>query len=129
MTQLATQPYSPDDGREFVTYVRHLTKECARLQREGRVPADAGVNEFLDLLATIAGRVQVDVSSAGTSSASITTAIAMSSNEYKRNWALMGSVNSLLLILEMRGAVDLMRTDGAARVLTAVLRGTHTTNT
>jgi hypothetical protein len=126
MTQLATQPYTPADGQEFVTYVRHLNKECERLQAEGRIPADEAINDFLHLLASIATRVQADVRSAGGSTAPITTTVAMSASEYTKNWALIDSVNSLLLILEMRKAIDLMRTDGATRVMGAVLHGTHT---
>jgi hypothetical protein len=126
MTQLATQPYSPADGQEYVTYVGHLTEECHRLQLEGRIPGDQAINEFLDLLTAIAGRVRSDVRIAGASTAPLTTTISMTADEYKKNWALIDSVNSLLIILEMRGALDLMRTDGATRVMGAVLHGTHT---
>ncbi|MCW2544607.1 MAG: hypothetical protein JWM40_2159 [Frankiales bacterium] len=125
MPQLATQPYTPADGTEYVTYVGHLTKECGRLQQEGRIPGDQAINEFLDLLTSIAGQVRADVRSAGGSSVPLTTTVAMSADEYKKNWALIDSVNSLLLILEMRGAIDLMRTEGATRVMGAVLHGTH----
>jgi hypothetical protein len=122
VTQLVTQPYARADGQELVTYVGNLTQECARLQEEGRFPDDQPIRDFLHLLDTIAARIQSDLRTANGDS--LTTAIEMTKSEYQKNWAMIDVVNSLLFILEMRGALDLQRTEGADRVMGAIRHGT-----
>jgi hypothetical protein len=81
---------------------------------------------FLSLLDTFARQVKVDVNRAGGSRLPLRTSVSMSDLDYKNNWTLIVSMNALLLILEMRGATDLKRTDGASRVLAAIRKGEFT---
>jgi hypothetical protein len=48
----------------------------------------------------------------------------MTAAQHQRIWAMFDTLYPLLEILEMRGVVDLKRTDGVTRVIDALYAGT-----
>jgi hypothetical protein len=121
---MTTQPYLPADGREFLEYMPRVVSEMARLQNEGRVPDDEGVAGMLTFWRRATAQVRMDVSKAGASAAPITTSLPMSEGEYQRIWAMFDTVYPLLEILEMRGVVDMRRSEGVSRVVDALYQAT-----
>lgn len=117
---LTTQPYLPADGREFLDYMPGVIQEMARLQGEGRVPNDEGVEGMLMFWRRAAAQVRMDVSKAGASNQPITTSLPMTVGEYQRIWAMFDTIYPLLEILEIRGAVDMRRSEGVNRVVDAL---------
>jgi hypothetical protein len=126
MQTLVTQPYTPEDGREFLDYMQRIISEMARLQDEGRIPEDQGVDDLLAFWRSMTAQVGVDVRSAGGAHRPITTSVPMSQAEHQRTWAMFDTFYPLLRILEMRGAIDLTRTEGMTRVVNAIYQGTLT---
>lgn len=124
MEKLTTKPYLPAEGREFLEYMQHLLPEMDRLQREGRIPGDHGVDDLLAFWRLVTAHVRVDVDRAGpTSVTPITTSFAMTEAEHQRIWSMFDTLYPLLEILEMRGAVNLERTEGMTRVILALYQG------
>ncbi len=124
MATFASQPYQPQDAREFLEYMQRMMSEVARLQREGRVPDDAGTHSLLDFWRMMVTHVRSDV--AGVPAASktpITTSWEMSEAEYKRTWAHYDTILSLLEILDLRGAVKLEASPATMRVIQALYKG------
>jgi hypothetical protein len=124
MSTLTTQPYAPEDGREFLGYMQRMLPEMARLQDEGRVPSDQGVDDLLVFWRAVTAQIKVDVSKAGIAERPITSSLPMTEAEYQRTWSMFDTLYPLLRILEMREAVDLTRTEGMTRVVLAIYNGT-----
>jgi hypothetical protein len=125
MQKLTTQPYTPQDGREFLGYMTHMMSEMARLQTEGRIPADQGVDHLLDFWRSVTAQIKTDVSKVGPADQQpITSSVPMTDAEYQRTWSMFDTLYPLLRILEMREAVDLTRTEGMTRVVNAIYQGT-----
>ena len=124
MSTFTSQPYLPQDGKEFLDYMQHMMGEVARLQREGRIPDDPGTRTLLDFWRKMVSHVRTDVSKApAASTAPITTSWEMSESEYQRTWAQYDTILSLLEILDLRGAVKLETTPNVMRVITALYKG------
>jgi hypothetical protein len=122
-----TQPYLPADGREFLDYMELVMKSMVRLRSEGRVPDDQGMDVLLGFWNDVTEQVQKDVQRAGAASRRpITTSLPMTAAAHKRIWAMFDTLYPLLEILEMRGVVDLRRTDSVTRVIDALYAGTLT---
>jgi hypothetical protein len=120
----ASQPYQPADAKEFLDYMQRMMGEVSRLQREGRIPDDAGTNNLLDFWRMMVSHVRSDVGKASPSSTKpLTTSWEMSEAEYQRTWAHYDTILSLLEILDLRGAVKLEATPGTMRVIQALYKG------
>lgn len=125
MPTFTTQPYQPEDAAEFIDYMQRMMGEMLRLQHEGRVPDDVGMNHLLTFWRALTGQVRIDVAKVGAASKKpITSSLPMTEAEYKRNWAMYDTFLQLLQILDMRGAVNLEATDGVMRVIGAMYKGT-----
>ncbi|HEX3901007.1 MAG TPA: hypothetical protein VHW74_17800 [Mycobacteriales bacterium] len=124
MPKLVTQPYAPEDGREFVDYMRRMLSETERLQAEGRIPDDEGVDDVLVFWRAVTAQISLDLGNAGVASRRpITTGVTMTEAIHQRTWAVLDTLYPLLRIIEMRGAVDLTRTEGVTRVVNAIHQG------
>jgi hypothetical protein len=121
---LTTQPYLPDDGRQFLDYMRVVMKSMVRLRSDGRIPDDQGMDNLLAFWRSVTTQVKKDVDRAGTATRPITTALPMTATEHQRIWAMFDTLYPLLEILEMRGVIDLRRTDSVTRVIDALYAGT-----
>lgn len=122
--RFTTQPYLPADGQEFLTYMQVVMKSMDRLRADGRVPDDAGMDTMLAFWRTATAQVKKDVSQAGAAlQTPITTSLPMTAAEHQRIWAMFDTLYPLLEILEMRGVVDLKRTDAVTRVIDALYGG------
>lgn len=122
---LKSQPYLPSEGAEFVEYMDRVIPAVADLQAEGRVPGDEGIDNLLTLWRTVTAQVRSDVNAAGQgATAPITSTIPMTEAEFKQSSAMFETFYQLLRILEMRGAINLRRTDGVGTVAMAVYQGT-----
>ncbi|HWC35453.1 MAG TPA: hypothetical protein VG650_11590 [Mycobacteriales bacterium] len=120
-----TQPYLPDDGRQFLDYMQVVMKSMDRLRSDGRIPDDKGMETLLGFWGTVTRQVKVDVDRAGAvSRRPITSSLPMTAAEHQRIWAMFDTLYPLLEILEMRGVVDLKRTDSVTRVIDALYEGT-----
>ncbi|HVY10879.1 MAG TPA: hypothetical protein VHB18_12130 [Mycobacteriales bacterium] len=127
MQKLVTQPYAAEDGREFVGYMQRILDETTRLQAEGRVPDDDGVDDVLTFWRAVTAQINADLGNAGTASRQpITSAVPMTQDVHQRTWAVLDTLYPLLRIIEMRGAIDLTRTEGVTRVVDAIHRGALT---
>lgn len=127
MSLLKSQPYLPSEGTEFVGYMTRVSDGVTELKREGRVPDDPGVDKLLKLWRDITAQMKSDIRAAGPDAAHpITTAIPMTAAEHKQNMAMFETFYQLMRILEMRGALDLTRSDGVTRVVVAFMNGTIT---
>lgn len=126
MPTFTTQPYQPQDAKEFLDYMQRIMGEMARLQGEGRVPDDHGTNALLTFWRNVIAQVRTDVGNVGAASRKpITSSLPMTEAEYQRTWAMYDTFLQLLQILELRGAVDLDRgSEGAMRVINALYKGT-----
>jgi hypothetical protein len=119
-----TQPYVPDDGREFGQYMQVVMKSMDRLRTDGRVPDDPGMDTLLAFWRAVTTQVKKDVDRADSvSQRPITTTLPMTAAEHQRIWAMFDTLYPLLEILEIRGAVDLRRTEGVTRVIDALYGG------
>jgi hypothetical protein len=124
MSQFTTQPYQPEDGPAFIEYMEDLIWKTERLQDEGRIPNDDKVRDFLDFWRTVVHRIRTDLRSPETRPGKPrTTQISMTETEYKSVRGLLDPINSLIVVLEVAGAIELHRTDEAMRVVKAVYRG------
>jgi hypothetical protein len=122
---LKSQPYLPSEGAEFVEYMDRVIVEVAALQAEGRVPDDQGIDALLDLWRTVTAQVKTDVTRVGpTADTPMTSTIPMTEAEFKQSSSMFETFYQLLRILEMRGAINLRRTDGVGKVAMAVYQGT-----
>jgi hypothetical protein len=125
MGALTTLPYLPEDGPAFIEYMEDLIQKTAQMQDEGRVPRDDHVRDFLDFWRAVVHRVRTDLSSPNTRPETPrTTQIPMTESEYKSVRSLLDPINSLIVVLEVAGAIELHRTDAALRIVKAVYRGT-----
>ncbi|HVW80576.1 MAG TPA: hypothetical protein VHB69_06535 [Mycobacteriales bacterium] len=125
MSYLKSEPYLPTEGAEFLDYMDRVIEGVTELQREGRVPDEEGVDSLLDQWRMVTRHVRADVNAAGpTSVRPITTTIPMTAAEYQQSSSMFATFYQLLRILEMRGAIDLRRSDGVSRVAMAVYNGT-----
>lgn len=122
---LKSQPYLPSEGAEFVEYMDRVIVEVAALQAEGRIPDDQGIDSLLELWRTVTAQVKTDVKAAGPDAGSpMTSTIPMTEAEFKQSSSMFETFYQLLRILEMRGAINLRRTDGVGKVAMAVYQGT-----
>lgn len=127
MSTFTSQPYQPQDAKEFLDYMQRMFGEVARLQDEGRIPNDAGTNSLLTFWRTMVAHVRSDIGNVGASSKNpVTTSWEMTEAEYQRTWAHYDTILSLLEILDLRGAVKLEASPGVMRVITALYKGTLT---
>jgi hypothetical protein len=125
VSYLKSQPFLPSEGAEFVEYMNRVIPAVAGLQAEGRVPDDQGVESLLALWRTVTDQVKADINAAGADSSSpMTSTIPMTEAEFKQSSAMFETFYQLLRILEMRGAINLRRTDGVGTVAMAVYQGT-----
>lgn len=122
--RFTTQPYLPAEGRQFLDYMQVVMKSMDRLRDGGRVPDDPGMDYLLAFWRTVTTQVKTDVERVGAASqTAITTSLPMTATEYKRIWAMFDTLYPLLEILEMRGVVDLKRTDSVTHVIDALYEG------
>ena len=122
---LKSQPYLPSEGAEFVEYMDRVIVEVANLQAEGRIPDDQGVDSLLTLWRTVTAQVKADVKAVGPDAdAPMNSTIPMTEAEFKQSSSMFETFYQLLRILEMRGAINLRRTDGVGKVAMAVYQGT-----
>ncbi len=122
---LKSQPYLPSEGAEFVEYMERVNTSVAELRAEGRVPDDPGIDSLLELWRVVTAQVKADVAAAGPGAdAPMTSTIPMTEAEFKQSSAMFETFYQLLRILEMRGAINLRRTDGVTKVAMAVYEGT-----
>ncbi|HVY09718.1 MAG TPA: hypothetical protein VHB18_06215 [Mycobacteriales bacterium] len=119
-----TQPYVPEDGRDFLDYMQVVMKSMDKLRSDGRVPDDQGMDVLLDFWRRIIAQVRNDIARAGVSRRPITSSLPMTATEYKRIWGMFDTLYPLLEILEIRGVIDLKRTDSVTRVYDALYEGT-----
>ena len=120
-----SMPYLPEDGREFLDYMQVVMKSMDRLRAEGRIPDDRGMDVLLAFWQDVTKQVRNDVNQAGSAlQRPITSSLPMTAAEHQRIWAMFDTFYPLLEILEMRGAVDLARTDGVTRVVDSLYKGT-----
>jgi hypothetical protein len=125
LTVLKSQPYLPSEGAEFVEYMDRVIMEVSALQAEGRIPDDQGIDSLLALWRTVTAQVKADVNAAGPdATAPMTSTIPMTEAEFKQSSSMFETFYQLLRILEMRGAINLRRTDGVGKVAMAVYQGT-----
>ena len=123
--RFTTQPYLPDEGREFLAYMQVVMKSMIKLRADGRVPDDRGMDVMLDFWGSVTTQVKADVDRAGVASRrEITTSLPMTAAEHQRIWAMFDTLYPLLEILEMRGVIDLKRTDAVTHVIDALYGGT-----
>jgi hypothetical protein len=124
MGQLLTQEYLPEDGPAFIDYMEDLIQKTEEMQEAGRVPQDENVRTFLDFWRTVVQRIRLDLRNPQTRPQKPhRTLIPMTASEYKAIWNLLDPINSLIVVLEVSGAIELHRTEAAMRVLKAVYRG------
>ncbi|HVS68244.1 MAG TPA: hypothetical protein VHE56_06805 [Mycobacteriales bacterium] len=125
MSQLKSQPYLPSEGAEFVEYMENVLVGVGQLRNEGRIPDDQGIDNLLALWRTVTDQVRTDVKAVGPdSTAPMTSTIPMTQAEFQQSSAMFETFYQLLRILEMRGAINLRRTDGVGNVAMAVYQGT-----
>lgn len=125
MGTLVTQPYDPAEGAEYADYLEHISREADRLRREGRLPDNDTVLSFFDDVRGVISAVREDSSRARSrGEQQVVTTLTLSGADYRRMMSMSESMGTLLEILEMRQAVDMKRTEGTARVATAVREGT-----
>ncbi|HVU62125.1 MAG TPA: hypothetical protein VG899_11595 [Mycobacteriales bacterium] len=125
MSYLKSQPYLPAEGTEFCDYMERVINGVTDLQREGRVPGDEGVDGLVALWRVVTRQVRADINAAGPASTrQITTTIPMTAAEFQQSSSMFETFYQLLRILEMRGAIDLRRSEGVTRVVMAVYNGT-----
>jgi hypothetical protein len=99
--------------------------EVSVLRDEGRIPDDQGIDNLLQLWRTVTDQVRTDVAAvAPGSTAPMTSTIPMTEAEFKQSSSMFETFYQLLRILEMRGAINLRRTDGVGKVAMAVYQGT-----
>lgn len=122
---LTTLPYLVEDAPAFIDYMNDLVAQTQQLQDDGRIPRDPNVRDFIDFWRSVVRHISNDLrSSPVRRGRSLTTQIPMTEAEYKATWNLLDPINSLIVVLEARGAVQLNRTDAAIRVLRTIYRGT-----
>jgi hypothetical protein len=127
MGTLTTLEYDISDAQEWTDYFERINRECRRLVTEGRMPDTDALDGFLADSAELLRQVRIDVSAARSRGAkTAVSAITLSKEEYKRLLAMRESVLNLLQILEMRGAVNLNRTEGVGRMVAALTGGPFT---
>lgn len=127
MGQLETKPYDVADGKEYTSYLQHICGEASRLRREGRLPDNEPMLEFFDDVDNVLEQILRDVARAdGLGQGQVVTRIDMSAAHYRRLMSMSESLGNLFEILQIRQALDMKRTDGAARVAQAVREGTFT---
>jgi len=125
VSQLKSQPYLPAEGREFVDYMENVLVGVNQLRTEGRIPDDQGIDRLLALWRVVTDQVRRDIDAAGPDAAEpMTSTIAMTQAEFQQSSAMFETFYQLLRILEMRGAINLRRTDGVSKVAMAVYQGT-----
>jgi hypothetical protein len=124
MGTLTTQPYDVTEGQEWCDYFERLLQECQRLIGEKRMPDTDGLDAFMHDSGLVMQQVRRDVVAArGRGVTTTQTSVDLTNEEYTRMLSINESVLNLLLILEMRGAVSLQRTDSVARVAAAIDAG------
>ncbi len=124
MGTLTTKPYDVAEGQEWCDYFQRLLGECQRLIGEKRVPDTEGLDAFLHDSNLVMQQIRRDVTTArGRGDKSTQTAVSMTNEEHKRMISISDSILNLLLILEMRGAVSLQRSEAVGRVATAIDAG------
>lgn len=122
---LKSQPFLPSEGVEFCDYMDRVNSGVAQLRADGRIPVDPGIDSLLALWRVVTDQVRADVNAAGPdATAPMTSTIKMTDAEYKQSSSMFETFYQLLRILEMRGAINLRRTDGVSNVAMAVYNGT-----
>ncbi|MCU1588568.1 MAG: hypothetical protein JWN31_2061 [Frankiales bacterium] len=124
MGTLTTQPYDVAEGQEWCDYFERLLGECQRLIGEKRMPATDGLDAFLHDSNLVMHQIRRDVVAArGRGEKTTATAVDLTNEEYRRLMSISESILNLLLILEMRGAVSLQRSEAVGRVAAAIDAG------
>lgn len=127
MGTLTSHEYDIAEGQEWCDYFDRVSGECRRLVSEGRMPDTEALDGFLADSAAVLHQVRKDVADARARGAKTTrTAVTLTNEEHKRLLSMRESVLNLLEILEMRGAVNLDRTEGVGRVVAALTTGPFT---
>jgi hypothetical protein len=128
MGTLTSTEYDIDEGEEWCNYFDRISRECRRLVTEGRMPDTDALDAFLADSAAVLRQVRLDVAAArGRGAKTTISQVSLTKEEYQRLIDLRESILNLLQILEMRGAVDLNRTEGVGRVVAALTtNGTFT---
>jgi hypothetical protein len=127
MGTLTSHEYDIAEGQEWCDYFERVSVECRRLVSEGRMPDTDALDAFLADSAAVRIQVQKDIADARARGAKTThTAVSLSNEEHKRLLAMRESVLNLLEILEMRGAVNLDRSEGVGRMVVALTTGAFT---
>ncbi|HVU60174.1 MAG TPA: hypothetical protein VG899_03285 [Mycobacteriales bacterium] len=121
---LTTLPYVPAEAREFLDYMQGAIPQISKLQSDGRVPDDEGVESLLTFWRRIIAQVRTDVNKAGSNASPITSSLPMTRNDYQRTWAMFDTFYPLLEILELRGVIDMRRSDAVNRVIDALYGAT-----
>ncbi|MCU1588731.1 MAG: hypothetical protein JWN31_2224 [Frankiales bacterium] len=125
MGTMTTLEYDISDGQEWVDYFNRISGECRRLVAEGRMPDTEAVDGFLADSAALLRQVKEDIATARSRGAKTAiTAVNLTAEEHRRLIDIRESVLNLLQILEMRGAVQLDRTEGVGRMVAALTTGT-----
>ena len=124
MGTLTSHEYDIADAQEWCDYFERVSVECRRLVSEGRMPDTDALDAFLADSAAVRIQVQKDIAAArGRATKTTSTAVSLSNEEYKRLISMRESVLNLLEILEMRGAVNLDRSEGVGRMVAALTSG------
>jgi hypothetical protein len=127
MGTLTTEPYDVAEGQEWCDYFERLTGECRRLIAEQRMPDTSEIDLFLSDSTVVMQQMRHDITLAkATGQKTLQSSVPLTAEEHKRLLTISDSVLNLLLILEMRGAVELQRTEGVARVAAAIDAGAFT---
>ncbi|HEX3705836.1 MAG TPA: hypothetical protein VHV76_04325 [Mycobacteriales bacterium] len=127
MSPLTSLAYLPAEGVEYLSYMERVFDAVTALRSEGRIPGDEAVDGLIALWRAISAQVRVDLAAAGPRSVRpITTTIPMTPADFQQSSVLLDTLYQLLRILEMRGAIDLRRSEGVNRVILAVFNGTVT---
>ena len=124
MGTLTTQPYDVAEGQEWCDYFERLLGECQRLIGEKRVPDTEAMDAFMHDSRLVMQQVRRDVTAArGRGEKTTQTRVDLTKEEHTRMISISDSILNLLLILEMRGAVSLQRSEAVGRVAAAIDAG------
>lgn len=124
MGTLTTQPYDVAEGQEWCDYFERLLGECQRLIGEKRVPDTEAMDAFMHDSRLVMQQIRRDVTAArGRGEKTTQTRVDLTKEEHTRMISISDSILNLLLILEMRGAVSLQRSEAVGRVAAAIDAG------
>lgn len=127
MGTLSTQPYDVSEGQQWCDYFDRIISECRRLIAAGRMPDTEALDAFLSDSGGVLRQVRQDVVTArARGEQTTTTQVGLTNEEHKRLLAMSESILNLLQILEMRGAVQLDRSEAVGRVAASIVGGSYT---